>query len=542
MKHMAAPSTLELVRPPYLAESPETPAPRQKLSSGLLLPELAVLLLLAIVVTFFVFKDAWVSDDALITFRYVSNFVHGHGPVFNPGDRVQGFTHPLWFLLVTLATAVTGDEIYAATSLSLVLTFITCCVIGAGVLQATHDRLAGLIAAIAVLSILATSESWRSFQTSGLEGALSTMLLSLFLLAVGRPEPKPGALLLLGSLLVLCRPDFALLAGPVCVLALVETIKRRAWLMIVAAALPLLWFVFALAYFGDLLPNTAADKLGIFTLRQAVGQGLLYLVDWISNEPLTSVAGFWLLAVGAVSARRSWDYLLLAGIAAYLCYVLVIGGDFMRGRFFMPILVTACVFGGLAVARRTVLTGRPRNIGVAVASIAVFILGGQMITPRQVQEQTIPSSGIVNERLFYWPGYSLSSYMSEGRLKNAYMDQQLLDGLKAYVDKCGPVTVHLYNPAFAGYYVGPKLTVIDMLGLNDRYIAHLPNEYLLVRPPRVGHPEKKVPIKYMAERGDVSLLPGWRTSIAALDCELPRRVEALREDPGLFDPRERNAR
>jgi arabinofuranosyltransferase len=45
---------------------------------------------------------SWVTDDAFITFRYVINFVSGDGPVFNIGERVQGFTHPLWFMLLSL--------------------------------------------------------------------------------------------------------------------------------------------------------------------------------------------------------------------------------------------------------------------------------------------------------------------------------------------------------------------------------------------------------------------------------------------------------
>ncbi len=43
--------------------------------------------------------NAWVCDDAYITFRSIDNLVNGLGPVWNAGERVQAFTHPLWFLL-----------------------------------------------------------------------------------------------------------------------------------------------------------------------------------------------------------------------------------------------------------------------------------------------------------------------------------------------------------------------------------------------------------------------------------------------------------
>ncbi len=35
-------------------------------------------------------------DDAMISMRYAKNLAAGHGPVWNPGERVEGFTNPLW--------------------------------------------------------------------------------------------------------------------------------------------------------------------------------------------------------------------------------------------------------------------------------------------------------------------------------------------------------------------------------------------------------------------------------------------------------------
>ena len=40
----------------------------------------------------------FITDDAFIAFRYVRNFVEGHGPVFNPGERVEGYSSFLWVL------------------------------------------------------------------------------------------------------------------------------------------------------------------------------------------------------------------------------------------------------------------------------------------------------------------------------------------------------------------------------------------------------------------------------------------------------------
>ena len=43
------------------------------------------------------------ADDPFITLRYAANLVHGYGPVYNPGQHVQGFTSPLHLLIAVVA-------------------------------------------------------------------------------------------------------------------------------------------------------------------------------------------------------------------------------------------------------------------------------------------------------------------------------------------------------------------------------------------------------------------------------------------------------
>ena len=45
---------------------------------------------------FVVLQSAWLCDDAYITYRTVDNFVSGLGLRWNPIERVQAYTHPLW--------------------------------------------------------------------------------------------------------------------------------------------------------------------------------------------------------------------------------------------------------------------------------------------------------------------------------------------------------------------------------------------------------------------------------------------------------------
>ena len=45
-------------------------------------------------------RIAWLADDSFVSFRYAWNLVHGHGLVYNAGERVEGYSNLLWTLLM----------------------------------------------------------------------------------------------------------------------------------------------------------------------------------------------------------------------------------------------------------------------------------------------------------------------------------------------------------------------------------------------------------------------------------------------------------
>ena len=67
-------------------------------------------------------RTAAVTEDAFITFRVIDNALHGHGLVWNVGERVQPYTHPLWALLLLAVSAVSGEIFHTSLGLSLALT------------------------------------------------------------------------------------------------------------------------------------------------------------------------------------------------------------------------------------------------------------------------------------------------------------------------------------------------------------------------------------------------------------------------------------
>ena len=65
-------------------------------------------------------RNAWLCEDAFITYRVVDNWTRGYGLRWNTVERVQVYTHPLWTLLLGAVQFVARDYYFSAMSLSLV--------------------------------------------------------------------------------------------------------------------------------------------------------------------------------------------------------------------------------------------------------------------------------------------------------------------------------------------------------------------------------------------------------------------------------------
>lgn len=74
---------------------------------------LGFILLFLIMTLITLLRTAWISDDAAITLRTVLNFTHDFGTTFNIDERVQAYTHPLWFLVISAITLLV-ENVFAA--------------------------------------------------------------------------------------------------------------------------------------------------------------------------------------------------------------------------------------------------------------------------------------------------------------------------------------------------------------------------------------------------------------------------------------------
>jgi arabinofuranosyltransferase len=497
----------------------------------------ASIVAVAAAVTAVVFLKAWVCEDAFITFRYVANVLAGYGAAFNRGEYVQGYTHPLWFLLLCVGTMVAREPIYVAIGLGLLFTILTVVQLGHALRRLGSGRSRAIVATGIASAVLVSSESWLSFQTGGLENALAHLLIVALLVRTIRDDAtRPGQAVLLAGLLVLTRPDFALLVAPLVLLLSWRTRNRPALLRLTSATLPvLIWVAAAWVYYGDPVPNTAYAKVGIYpTLGAAIEQGSVYFADWVAHEPFPAAAALLLYAVGLVLAKRPEERAWAAGILVYTTYVIGVGGDFMRGRMLLPIFVASTGFGTLAWAKYADdRWSSPRVVLLICSVFGVALFAGEKV--KAPPRTGIPPSGIVDERRFY-PGYHLNAYWVRGRLVNPYINLGFVEQLRRYAAECGPVTIHLGNPGTVGYLSGAQVSIIDTLGLTDSFIAKLPRANLIHLHPRPGHPDKFIPLWYLASKRDIAVIQGWEDAVAREDCSFRGTTERYKNSTRLYDP------
>ena len=454
-----------------------------------------------------VLRFAWLSDDAYITFRVVDNTTAGLGLRWNPSERVQAYTHPLWLFVLLAGRLVTGELYYTAIALSVALSVMAVALLAFRLRAAPAAVVLGLL-------VLTLSRAFVDYATSGLENALSHLLLAAFLVVwFGRPPPTHQrstdncalnsgywpldtarwllSLSFLASLLALNRLDALLLVLPALGWALWRGRSARALGLVALGFLPLLaWTLFSLLYYGFPFPNTAYAKLATGIAAADLGrQGLTYLLNSLRWDPLTLTVT--VAAVVVVVARRWADGIAVAvGIVLYLLYVINIGGDFMSGRFLtLPLLAAVALLlaitGDAAGLASIQLTAR-----IAASLTALLLLLAAighlpvLLAGSPTGDAARRDGDIADERAYYTPHTALFA----DRVPHPWAEQG------ATLRAAGPAVVEHGNVGFLGYYAGPNVHIIDRNGLTDPLLARLP-----VRDPadwRIGHFRRDVPAGY----------------------------------------------
>ncbi|MEM9044813.1 MAG: hypothetical protein AAGC81_08945 [Pseudomonadota bacterium] len=434
-----------------------------------------VRLSVAVLFAWVIWRTAWISDDAMITFRQVVMTVEGEGITWNPGVRVQAFTHPAWFGILTALYALTEQLYWPAIIAGLILTVISVLMI-CNFARAQHPEDRYGITGAALVATLLFCPGVVDFATSGLENGLSFFLavLALRLYAGG----ERGALFwIVLALLVLNRFDNAVLFLPLALVAAWPLLmKGRIGALIPGVLLLLAWMVFATLYFGSPMPNTYFAKAAAgYPFDERLARGVIYFEDAIAETPFTLV----LIGAGIVAAgcsRTFWPMAIgLVLFGGYICYV---GGDFMRGRFLaLPAVLAVMLLAGRSWGAPT------RWVGPAAFGLGLLIAAPPDLSPTYQNRTSV--RGIADERGFYFDLFGAHS--PNAVWMNLALDEAEPDRPHTAWTGCGIIGLRrLILPP--GHYL------IDSCALTDPFLARLP---AAENPDwRPGHHRRWMPANY----------------------------------------------
>ena len=446
----------------------------------------AILLGFAIFVYVFV-QNAWVAEDAYITFRSLEQLFAGNGLRWNPHERVQVYVHPLWFWLLAAFRLFSTDVFANAIAASFVASIAALLVLA---------RSLGTTRWLALLALLISSKSAIDYTSSGLENPLSFLLLALLFVVLRRigdlrsdaasetpPNltSRPFQVSLLLSLLLLSRPDLATLVGPAFGWALWRLRGMglaRLWKPILLGLAPLaLFLVFSVAYFGFLLPNPAYAKMFTGIAREhLVTQGFAYVATLRLFDPVLPLVAIGAFIRGAAS-KRPLLRAMAFGLPLNLVYVIWVGGDFMTGRMFASAYLWSAILLAAAPWRRSWTWGPLLALAVSIGLTSSF---SPLRSTPSYHYPTVHRQ-VGDERGTYFPYASLHAWWTRdpGRVFPNYRFSR--DGLRAsrragHVQPSG-------NVGMFGYWAGTEKIVVDQLGLADPLLARLPSRGLW----RIGH-------------------------------------------------------
>lgn len=403
----------------------------------------------------------WI-DDAFISFRYARNWANGLGPVWNPGEAVEGYTNFLWMAISSLCFAVSDTH---------ALSFI---------------KLLGLLLGVFVLArvwsfpgphgparrlgsvLLASHPVFVANFGDGLETPLFCALAVEAARAVASPPSRASGLLagLLVGALVATRPEALPLIAALPVLVVACAKDRRqavgdfaARFLAVSLALVVLHLAWRLSFYGALLPNSfAAKATGSIGLRLESGVADLagFFVTGRAGWPFATWLGLLLATLATLRGLRTrgrnvlrWLAVLWLFVGFRIAFDLWSGSEFMGVyRFLAPLLPFLCILadeGGRIVWRRSPDAGRAA-FGLACAVALGFNVAGHL----RVSEF----------RAAYQQG-----------IEQAHME--IGSWLKARYDASDWIAVG--DAGAIPFY--SELPSIDLWGLNTAQISRLPGEY-----------------------------------------------------------------
>ena len=379
------------------------------------------------------FLGAGPHDDEFIVHRYARHCLQGEGLVFNPGERVEGFSTPGWTLVHAGAQLLRIPPV----TTSLLLSILACAVATWAVGELWRRRFADEVWPVPAL-ILAALPAFGWHAVVGLGTTFLAALLATWLWAFDRAERRRQTPWLAGCLLAaacLVRQECALFALP---FAWSQLRARRFGVALLPWVAIGAWTGFRLLYYGRVVPTSYSVK------KLPLLEDLRYGLEYLGLSTLEcGIAVAVLAACFAPLATSSALRVARSGLLLFVAFVVYVGGDYMPlARFFVPVLPIAAVLGSLGVRR---LIAERRDTRLAMVLVAV-------LTPQWTQRE--------RAQLFGEQEFFVQRWEALGR----HFGRILPADAKVAISPIGAFGWH------------SSLPIVDMLGLtNERILAAEPD-------------------------------------------------------------------
>ncbi len=413
-----------------------------------------------------------VVDDAYISFQYAKNWSLGRGLVFNPGERVEGYTNFLWVALLTplypLTRALHWDFTLAAIHLNIFLAVLD---LGLVYLIASKLFRRDALAVSVPLVLLALDNSYLGYAMSALENHL-VIACSLGAIVVWQARPRRVWLWtgLLLALLNMARPDAVLAVAAFAISGLTAIAWRdnafaperrsatAARLFATLGVYLLLYgayFLWRWHYYGYLFPNTFYLKVG--DTFDAVQRGIGYTLSFLEIRYYLPLLP--LLALPGI--RNSTVRWLLLICLLHFPYVIYVGGDFYSGhRFYVAILPVLYLLIGWVVyrLRERIAPVRPMAFVRRHTPLAAALVG------------LLSGATAWLLFLFMLRGFQTGPYTNEILMFGDMVDNNVryMKWLRTFA--APNASMALGDIGAAGFFADVK--VVDIYGVVDPVLAH----------------------------------------------------------------------
>lgn len=492
-------------------------------------------------------KLLWfLTDDAYISFRYVSNSHLGHGYVWNPAPfrPVEGYTSFLWIAVLDAVWRLSGIAPPESSNyVSLLFSFLTLIVVSAMVLRMKWPdplrRFRMLFLGLLLIG-LAINRTFLTWSSSGLETAMFNFFLILWVYSCIfiSPSSRWWTFSVSTSVLgiYLTRPDGLLFLPPTLLLLFSHFYKNKAEYRTkrLAGALPILvivvHFLWRRTIYGEWLPNTYYAKFaGIWP-----ESGIRYALSFILEYALWVWIGLFLLAtVRKQLLRKKYGIAALVTVATLvlhaLYYTFVIGGDHFEYRVYSHLIVL--VFPSFVWLLNTANIRPSASIVVFVSFVLLSLpipwthwaLTRGLDTREKTHKLRVSVSSQWPKGVRWYAGtfdklqfWLIDHYVCVGRQEHK-VNCEYIKGLFPPREEGGRLPAEDY-PVFTFPAVGvvswvlPRINIIDLHGLNDYVIARNPRNPSNVR--MMAH-DRRSPLGY-AEcfTPNVNLLEGRRIIVS----------------------------